>query len=88
MPVLTELAMPLVKINGYFIAMKGSNEKEIEDGKFAIIKMQGIVEEINKFSLSKEAGMRNIVKVKKEKETLNTELRPYEKIIKKPLAKN
>ena len=32
--------------------------------------------------------MRNIVKVKKEKETLNTELRPYEKIIKKPLAKN
>ena len=88
MPVLTELAMPFVKINGYFIAMKGSNEKEIEDGKFAIIKMHGIVEEINKFSLSKEAGMRNIVKVKKEKETLNTELRPYEKIIKKPLAKN
>ena len=44
-------------------------------------------EEINKFSLSKEAGRRNIVKVKKEKETLNTELRPYEKIIKKPLQK-
>ena len=87
MTVLTELAMPLVKINGYFIAMKGSNEEEIEDGKFAIAKMHGIVEEINKFSLSKEAGMRNIVKVKKEKETLNTELRPYEKIIKKPLQK-
>lgn len=44
MPVLTELAMPLVKINGYFIAMKGSNEEEIEDGKFAIAKMHGIVE--------------------------------------------
>lgn len=87
MPVLTELAMPLVKINGYFIAMKGSNEEEIEDGKFAIAKMHGIVEEINKFSLSKEAGMRNIVKVKKEKDTLSTELRPYEKIIKKPLQK-
>ena len=49
--------------------------------------MHGIVEKINKFSLSKEAGMRNIVKVKKEKETLSTELRPYEKIIKKPLQK-
>ena len=67
--------------------MKGSNEEEIEDGKFAIAKMHGIVEKINKFSLSKEAGMRNIVKVKKEKETLSTELRPYEKIIKKPLQK-
>lgn len=49
--------------------------------------MHGIVEEINKFSLSKEAGMRNIVKVKKEKETLNTELRPYEKSLKSPLQK-
>lgn len=88
MPVLTELAMPLVKVNGYFIAMKGSNKEEINYGKYAITKMHGIVEEINTFLLSDVAGVRNIVKVKKVSATLDNELRTYEKIIKKPLAKN
>ena len=84
MPVLTELAMPLVKENKYFIAMKGSNTEEVENSKNAISKMHGTIEEINTFLLSDETGMRNIIKVKKIKETILSELRPYEKIIKKP----
>lgn len=84
MPVLTELAMPLVKENKYFIAMKGSNTEEIKTSKNAISKMHGEIEETNTFLLSRETGMRNIIKVKKLKETTINELRPYEKIIKKP----
>lgn len=83
MPVLTELAMPLVKKDKYFIAMKGSNTEEIKTSKNAISKMHGEIEEINTFLLSKESGMRNIIKIKKIKETTLDELRSYEKIIKK-----
>lgn len=84
MPVLTELAMPLVKKDKYFIAMKGSNTEEIKTSKNAISKMHGEIEEINTFLLSEESGMRNIIKIKKIKETTLNELRSYEKIIKKP----
>lgn len=84
MPVLTELAMPLVKENKYFIAMKGSNTEEIKTSKNAISKMHGEIEETNTFLLSEESGMRNIIKIKKIKETTLNELRSYEKIIKKP----
>ncbi len=84
MPVLTELAMPLVKENGYFIAMKGSNIEEIENSKNSISKMHGNIEVICTFELPNNAGGRNIIKVKKINETKLSELRPYEKIIKKP----
>lgn len=84
MPVLTELAMPLVKKDKYFIAMKGSNTEEIKTSKNAISKMHGEIEEINTFLLSEESGMRNVIKIKKIKETTLNELRSYEKIIKKP----
>lgn len=88
MTILTELAMPLVKINKYFIALKGSNKEEIDNSSYAIEKMNGKVEEIVGFELYKDAGMRNIIKIKKINETLSKDLRPYEKIIKKPLQKN
>ena len=84
MPVLTELAMPLVKENGYFIAMKGSNIEEINNSKNSISKMHGNIEKICTFELPNNAGGRNIIKVKKKNETKPSELRPYEKIIKKP----
>lgn len=88
LPVLTELALPLVKKDKYFIAMKGSNQEEIEDGKYAINLLNGEIIKVENFELSKEAGYRNIVLVKKMKETNPANLRPYEKIIKKPLKKN
>lgn len=86
MPVLTELAMPLVKINKYFIAMKGSNEEEIDNSSFAIKKMNGELEKNEKFELF-GAGTRTLIKIKKLKETEINELRTYDKIIKKPLIK-
>lgn len=87
MPVLTELAMPLIKNGGYFIALKGGNKEEIAKSMPAITKSHGEVKEIKTFSLPNEGGARNIVKIKKINDTLPSELRPYEKIIKKPLAK-
>lgn len=86
MPVLTELAMPLVKKDKYFIAMKGSNEEEIVLGKYAILKMDGIIEDIKTFELL-NAGIRNIIKVKKLKNSDIKNLRSYDKIIKRPLIK-
>lgn len=86
MPVLTELAMPLVKKDKYFIAMKGSNEEEIVLGKYAILKMDGIIEDIKTFELL-NAGVRNIIKVKKLKNSDIKNLRSYDKIIKRPLIK-
>ncbi len=86
MPVLTELAMPLVKLNKYFIAMKGSNAEEIDNCSYAIEKLNGKIEKIEKFELL-SAGVRTLIKVKKLKETDINSLRAYEKIIKKPLIK-
>lgn len=87
MTILTELSMPLVKQNEYFIALKGSNKEEIDDAIYAIEKMNGQIEQILNFELYKDAGMRNIIKIKKINETLSKDLRPYEKIVKKPLQK-
>lgn len=86
MPVLTEISMPLVKKDKYFIAMKGSNKEEIESGKYAIEKMDGIIDTLITFDLF-NAGGRTIIKVKKLKETSHKNLRRYEKIIKNPLKK-
>ncbi len=87
MCILTELALPLVKENGYFIAMKGSNKEEIEESTYAIEVMGGTITSSKYFLLSKEAGYRNIVKIEKIRKTTLDELRPYEKIKRRPLAK-
>lgn len=85
MCVLTELCLPLTKINGYFIALKGSNDEEITDSLDAIKILGGNIEKIETFTLPKEESGRNIVKVKKIKETPLQYPRRYEKIVKSPL---
>lgn len=85
MTVLTELAMPLVKENKYFIAMKGSNQLEISDSLYAIAQMGGIVEVQEVFNLYNDQDTRTIIKIRKTRETNKSEIRAYDKIIKKPL---
>lgn len=85
MTVLTELCLPLTKVGGYFIAMKGSNVDEITEAKNAIIKLGGKVERIVEFNLPSEESGRNIVKILKEKTTPKEYPRRYEKIVKSPL---
>lgn len=68
--VLTEYMLPLVKINGKCIAMKGTNiEDEIKNSKKSINIMGGKIERIEKFLLADTDNNRNIVIVKKEKST-------------------
>lgn len=86
--VLAELCIPLVKINGYFIPMKGSNIEEIEEGTYAINELGGQIIEINKIILPFENSERNILKIKKITKTNPKYPRRYDKIIKNPLKKN
>lgn len=88
MTTLTELCMPLVKLNGYFIAMKGSNEEEVKESLDAIEILGGLIEENIKFNLPIEESGRQIVKIKKIKNTPKEYPRRYEKIVKTPLKKH
>ena len=66
--ILLELGVSLVKINGYFIAMKGNIEKE-EYNK-ALQKLFCIEENNIKFKLPIEESNRTLIKIKKKRETL------------------
>lgn len=82
---LSELCLPLTKLNGYFIPLKGSNEEEINSSINAIKKLGGNIEEIIKFSLPYEESTRNIIKIKKVNNTPKEYPRRYDKIVKYPL---
>ena len=67
--VLSELCLPLVKENGYFIAMKGKATEELDEAKAMIGTLGGKIEHINEFSLPLEESNRTLIKIKKEKKT-------------------
>lgn len=85
MTALSELCLPLVKLKGYFIALKGSNQEELNDSKNAIKILGGKIEDTINFELPYEGGERNIVKIIKQKNTPKEYPRRYDKIVKKPL---
>ncbi len=86
--VLSELAIPLVKENGLFIPLKGNLNENLEDAKETLEVLNTKIVEQNKFELYKNTGIRNILVIKKLGMTKLEDLRPYDKIIKKPLQKN
>ena len=67
--VLLEYLLPLVKVGGKCICMKGSNTEEIEDAKNALKILGGEIEKIEKITLPESDIIRNIIIVKKVKET-------------------
>lgn len=70
MSVLSELCLPLVKKNGQFVAMKGANaEKELHDAEKAIRLLGGKVSAVHSFELPIEQSERNIIVIKKVKNT-------------------
>ena len=87
MTVLTELCLPLTKIGGYFIALKGSDDNEITESEYAIKELGGQIESITNFKLPIEESTRNIVKIKKVNQTSKQYPRRYDKITKNPLKK-
>lgn len=83
---LSELSLPQVKINGYFIAMKGDLSKE-EDYHYAITTLGGKITELKEFYLPYENSLRNIIKIQKITSSNSIYPRSYDKILKKPLKK-
>lgn len=83
LPILLEYAIPLVKVNGFFIAMKGNQEdiniSNIE--KILSIKL----ESINKFILPIEESQRTLYKFLKISSTNSKYPRRYAEIKNKPL---
>lgn len=67
--VLLEYLLPLVKVGGVCICMKGSNTEEIEEAKNALKILGGEIEKIERITLPESDITRNIVIVKKVKET-------------------
>jgi len=82
--VISEICIPGVKINGYFIPMKAQIEEEINDTKF-LEKLNAYLEDIVSFTLPYEESIRNLVVIKKLKETNTIYPRKYDKISKNPL---
>ena len=70
MSVLSELCMPLVKVGGYFLAMKASSaQDEMKAAKKAITTFGGQIQKVEKMVLPFEESERNIVIIEKAKPT-------------------
>ncbi len=85
--ILSEISIPFVKNDGYFIPLKGSNKEEIDESKKAIEILGGEIINIVNFILPIEKSERNIILVKKTKKTPKEYPRQYSKILKNPLKK-
>ncbi len=84
--ILAELCLPLTKIGGIFIAMKGSTgEEELSEAQHAIELLGGKVLKKVFFELPEDADKRMIIVIKKIKETPKKYPRNFGKIKEKPL---
>lgn len=83
--VLSEYCLPLVKVGGYFILLKGSDiQQELDDGKKAINILGGEIKDIKKYILP-DNSIRNIILVKKISQTATKYPRNASKIKKTPI---
>ena len=84
--ILDELCLPLVKPNGYFIALKGSSgQEEFEIAKGGITKLGGKLERVEAFNLPQHDDQRMNFYIKKVKATPKAYPRAFAKIKKNPL---
>lgn len=85
---LLELCLPMVKINGYFIPLKGDIEKELKENEITLKILNSKIEEVINFKLPKENSNRNILKIRKLDKIEKKYPRTYDKIKKYPLKNN
>lgn len=85
--VLLELSLPLVKENGYFIPLKGNIDNEISHLEGTLNHFNTLLIDIKTFKLINEESTRNILKYQKRSLSTLDDIRPYDKILKKPLKK-
>mgnify|MGYP004465253831 FL=1 len=78
--ILSELCIPMVKVNGLFIAMKANIEEEIENSTEILKKLDSKIEKKETFYLPIENSIRNIIMIQKQKPTNNLYPRRIEKM--------
>ncbi len=84
--VLAELCLPLVKVGGFFIAMKAQGAaEEIDEAKRAIEILGGKIEKSIEISLPNDMGKREIILIKKIKPCNAKYPREFKKIKERPL---
>lgn len=70
LPVLAEYCLPLVKVGGWFIAMKGPDGKEeLKEAERALGILGGHVDEVKQVMLPLDAGHRTLIAIRKERPT-------------------
>lgn len=67
--ILAEITFASVKVNGFFIAMKGNIKDELNESKDIITKLSGKIVNIEEFNLPVENSIRNLIKIKKIEKT-------------------
>ena len=83
--ILNEMCIPLVKVNGYFIPMKGSIEGELEEGMNSINELNSKLENVISFTLPIENSVRNLVIIKKIGDNKTKYPRSFNEIKNNPL---
>lgn len=83
---LVEVTLPLVKVGGIFVAMKGKNvQEEVEEAKRGIETLGGKIRNIIEFNLTAGDNERALVVIEKIKATPKKYPRAFGQIKKKPL---
>ena len=81
--ILLEYAIPLVKINKYFIALKGHEEINSYQNVFKLLSVK--IDDIKEFNLPKENSFRKVIKIVKKQSTPLKYPRKNAEIKKNPL---
>ena len=86
LPVLLELIIPLLKVGGHFIALKGSKGfEELEKSRVILDKLGAVVEEVDEYLLPESQEKRINIIIKKDKKTSSKYPRDYSIIQKNSL---
>ena len=78
--VLSEICISLVKVNGYFVAMKASVLDEIKESESILKSLNSTIINVNNFTLPYENSQRNLVKIQKNDKTSHKYPRKFDKI--------
>ena len=78
--VLSELSIPMVKVNGYFVAMKGLCDDEIDEASDILKRLGSSVEVVDNFTLPVENSQRSLIKIQKSVKTEHKYPRNFDKI--------
>lgn len=78
--ILSEITIPMVKVNGFFIAMKAQSAEEIKESHKIIQNLSSKIEKIDEFKLPIEESVRTLIKIKKLRETSHQYPRTMDKI--------